>query len=129
MFYDFQCVGCGNKEIHMFAMVDYDKKVMENGRLKRKKCKECGAITLYRHIIEVPTVLGGSKGYVSMERWQRMNPDNTKRKADQLEDKINDRHRKRVLNKLNKDMKRQGREARHKDYGDGQSEEKLKSDD
>jgi len=128
MLYDFRCSKCEHDQTESFLAADYDNKVMEDGRLKRKKCEECGAMKLYRHIIEAPGVLGGPGGYVSMERWQAMNPDNAKRKEAELEKKMNDRHRKRVLDKINKDMKRQGRDARNKDYGNGK-EDKLSSGD
>lgn len=129
MLYDFLCQECGHGQVEIFSANDYDKKVMEDGRLKRKKCEECNTILLYRHIIKVPGVLGGAGGYVSMERWQRMNPDHAKRKEDDLQTKMGDRHRKRVLDKINKDIKQSGRDKRHTGYGEGQREEKLKSDD
>ena len=129
MLYDFKCVTCEYEQVEIFPAADYDKKVMEDGRLKRKKCEECNTISLYRHIIKVPGVLGGAGGYVSMERWQRMNPDHAKRKEDNLQDKMGDRHRKRVLDKINKQIAGEKRDQRNKDYGKGQKEERLRSDD
>jgi predicted nucleic acid-binding Zn ribbon protein len=127
MLYDFKCKNCGHEQQEVFSVSDYDKRVMDNGRLKRKKCKECKTISLYRHIITAPGVLGGSGGYVSMERWQREHPDNTKRKEESLQKKMEDRHRKRVLNKINKQMGGGKRKDRNKDYGEGQGEDHLRS--
>lgn len=127
--YDFKCKECGHEQEEIFPAADYDKKVMENGRLKRKKCEECKTISLYRHIIKAPGVLGGTTGYVSMERWQRMNPDHVKRKEADIERRMADRHRKRVLDKINKQMGGGKREDRNKDYGEGQGEGKLTSPD
>lgn len=129
MLYDFKCKNCGEERAEMFSANDYDKYVHEDGRLKRKRCKKCKTVSLYRHITKAPAVLGGTSGYVSMERWQRMNPDHAKRKEEQLEKKLADRHRKRVLDKINKQMGGDRRDDRHKGYGQGQGEEKLKSDD
>lgn len=125
MLYDFKCKTCGYEQTDVFPMADYDKKVMDNGRLKRKKCEKCKTISLYRHIIKVPGVLGGPGGYVSMERWQRNNPDHTKRKEAGLQKKMADSHRKRVLDKINKQVGGEKRKDRHKDYGKDQREEKL----
>ncbi len=129
MLYDFKCKECGNEQQDIFPANDYDKKVTEDGRLKRKKCKECKTISLYRHIVKIPGVLGGPGGYVSMERWQQMNPDHTKRKEASLKIRMADRHRKRVLDRINKQMGGGKREDRNKDYGKGQGEDKLKSSD
>lgn len=125
MLYDFKCTSCGHEQVEVFPANDYDQKVMEDGRLKRKKCEECGTMTLYRHIIEAPSVLGGTKGYVSMERWQQQNPGNTKRQEDTLRIKMADRHRKKVLDKINKQAGGGKRDDRHKGYGKGKGEEKL----
>jgi len=129
MLYDFKCTKCGCEQVEIFPANDYDKKVMDDGRLKRKKCEECHTISLYRHIIKAPGVLGGPGGYVSMERWQRMHPENTKRQEAELQKKMKDRRRKRVLDRINKQIGGGKRDQRHKDYGRGQKEEKLKSDD
>jgi len=128
MLYDFLCKTCGHEQAEVFLANDYDKKVTEDGRLKRKKCEECSTISLYRHIIKAPSVLGGPGGYVSMERWQRMNPDHAKRKEADLQERMADRHRKRVLDKINKQMGGSKRQDRDKDYGKGQGEEKLSND-
>lgn len=128
MYYDFKCKECGHEQSKVFSMNDYDQRVMEDGRLKREKCEECRTISLYRHIILPPAVLGGTKGYKSMERYQNENPGNTRRLEDQLAKKMADRHRKRVLDKINKDVGGGRRGDRNKDYGEGQSEGRLKSD-
>lgn len=128
MLYDFKCKECGYEQAEVFSMSDYDKRVTEDGRLKRKKCEECGTVSLYRHIIKAPDALGGSKNYISMERWQRKHPEHYKRKEAQLEQKMADRHRKRVLDKLDKQIGGGKRDKRHKDYGQDQNEEKLSND-
>ena len=127
MLYDFKCTECGHEQSAVFPANDYDKYVMEDGRLKRRKCENCRAIKLYRHITRAPAALGGTNGYVSMDRWLKQNPDHSKRKEAELEKKMGDRHRKRVLDKINKDMKRSGRDERNKGYGDGQGESNLGS--
>jgi len=199
MLYDFKCSNCGEERSENLPANDYDKYVTENGKLKRRRCKKCSTISLYRHIIggvsvagedgemsiitihfecrdcdhtqpleiktdkafyqiegryldedkrsttekcqgcgsdqifyrnvgEAPAVLGGTKGYVSMERWQRMNPDHYKRKESELQKKMDDRHRKRVLNRINKQAGGGKRQDRHKGYGKGQREQRLSDD-
>jgi len=125
MLYDFKCTNCGEELEVIFPMSEYDKKVAEDGRLKRKRCQKCRTIMFYRHIIKAPGVLGGPGGYQSMERWQQMNPDHAKRKEASLQKRMVDRHRKRVLDKINKQMGGDKREDRNKGYGKGQGEEKL----
>jgi hypothetical protein len=60
-----------------------------------------------------------------MERYQNENPGNTRRLEDQLATKMADRHRKRVLDNINKQAGGGRRGDRSKDYGDGQNEKKL----
>ncbi len=129
MLYDFKCTACDHIQAEVFPANDYDKYVMEDGRLKRKKCEECRTMKLYRHIIEAPSVLGGTKGYVSMERWQQQNPEHAKKQEDKVVEKMEDRHRKKVLDRINKQNGGGKREDRHEGYGQGKGEEKLKSDD
>lgn len=129
MFYDFKCSNCGHEQGAVFPANDYDDFVMENGRLKRRKCEECKTISLYRHIVGAPGVLGGPGGYVSMERWQKQNPDHAKRKEASIENRMNERHRKRVTDRINKGPGGGRRGDRNKDYGEGQGEKKLESDD
>ena len=128
MLYDFKCRTCGEELEVSFPASEYDERVAEDRRLKRKRCEKCRTIMFYRHIIKVPSVLGDTSGYVSMERWQRMNPDHAKRKEAALEKKMADRHRKRVLDRINKQMGGAKREDRNKGYGEGQGEEKLSND-
>lgn len=129
MLYQFKCKECGHEQEEMFPASEYDAKVKDNGRLKRKRCEKCRTISLYRHITKAPGVLGGTSGYVSMERWQKQNPDHAKRKEEQLQKKMSDRQRKRVLDRINKQIAGGKRDQRHEGYGEGQSEEKLQSDD
>lgn len=125
MIYDFRCKECGHEQTSIFTMVDYDSRVREDGRLKRTKCEECNTISLYRHIISAPSALGGPGGYVSMERYQRQHPENTRRLERDLTNKMTDSHRKRVLDHIDKQIGGGKRDDRYKDYGDGQSEDKL----
>ncbi len=127
MLYDFGCRTCYHIQEASFRMVDYDKKVTKKGKLKQTKCEKCGESTLYRHISSPPNILGGPGGYVSMERWQREHPENTKRLERQLEEKVTDRRRKRVLDNINKQIGGGKRDQRDKDYGEGQQEERLES--
>lgn len=127
MYYDFKCKECDYEQGAVFAMADYDKRVMKDGRLKRIRCEKCKTISLYRHIILAPAALGGTKGYKSMERYQNENPSNTRRLEDQLAKKMADRHRKRVLDKINKQVGGGKSGDRNKDYGASQGEERLKS--
>ena len=69
--------------------------------------------------------MGGTGGYVSMERWQQQNPDNAKKQEEKLTNKLEDRHRKKVLDRINKQMGGGKREDRHEGYGKGKSEDKL----
>ena len=79
MYYDFKCKECDHEQGVVFSIHDYDKKVAEGGRLKRTRCENCKSISLYRHMIVAPNILGGPGGYVSMERYQRQHPENTSR--------------------------------------------------
>tara|TARA_R110002094_G_scaffold194305_1_gene167667 strand:- start:821 stop:1132 length:312 start_codon:yes stop_codon:yes gene_type:complete len=101
----------------------------EDEKAKNQVCEKCDSIQLSYHTPgNGPSVLGGTKGYVSMDRWQKMNPDNTKRKEEELQTKMSDRHRKRVLDRINKEAGGGKRQNRHEDYGKGQGEEKLRND-
>tara|TARA_R110002096_G_scaffold270637_1_gene464454 strand:- start:168 stop:611 length:444 start_codon:yes stop_codon:yes gene_type:complete len=102
----------------------------EDRRSITEKCEECESDQIFYHNIgQAPEVLGGTKGYVSMERWQKMNPDHYQRKEAELHKKMEDRHRKRVLDRINKDMGGSGRrQDRHEGYGKGKREEKLRND-
>ncbi len=128
MHYDFMCSNCEHEQGAIFSANDYDQKVMEDGRLKRVKCEKCKSLSLYRNIKSPPAALGGCKGYVSMERYQQQNPDNTKRKEASLEKRMAERHRKRVLDKIDKQLGGNKRQDRNKDYGEGQREERLDND-
>jgi hypothetical protein len=123
MLYQFKCKNCGYDQEEVFPAVDYDKKV-KDGKLKRVRCKECDMISLYRHITEAPKVLGGTKGYVSMERWCQKHE---KHKGEELENRLKERRRKK-MEKINKQTRRQDRNDRYKGYGEGQSEERLRFD-
>ena len=199
MLYDFKCANCGNEETHKFAASDYKKYVKDDNKLKRRRCKECNTISLYRHIkgmldrvgpedgesiiviyfkcddcdhvqqldiktdkafyqIEdqyidedkraknekckgcgsdeifyhnpgkAPAVLGGTSGYMSMERWMKNNPEHAQRKEAEMMRTLEARKEKR-----NKKINQSGAGGRagdrHKGYGRGQQEQKLKGED
>lgn len=128
MLYDFKCSKCDHEQGVVFSIHDYDKKVAEGGRLKRTRCENCKSISLYRHMIVAPNTLGGPGGYISMERYQRQHPENTSRLKRNADKKMAEQYRKKTLDQINKDMGSGKREDRHKDYGDGQRESKLSSD-
>jgi len=129
--YEFGCRNCQHIQEVVFSVKDYDKKVSKKGKLKRAKCEQCGKLTLYRHISvsNAPSILGGPGGYISMERWQREHPEYAKRNEEQLEQKLADRRRKRVMDRINKQTGGDKRDQRDNDYGKGQQEERLRLDD
>lgn len=127
MLYEFMCMKCSGIQSHMFPANDYDKFVMEDGRLKRKKCENCKTITLYR-LMSIPDVMGGSRGYMSMERFWSKNKDERRRKEDAVAAKMAARHYDRVTSRINKQTERSGRDKRNEGYGEGQGEQRLKSD-
>lgn len=114
--YQFKCKTCGNETEEIFPAAEYDKRVMEDGRLKRKKCEECKTLNVYRHITKAPSILGGTTGYVSMERYWAQNPDVARKKEDDLEKKLQERHRKKVMDQIDKQQRRSGPQKRGKGY-------------
>lgn len=129
MYYDFKCKECDHEQGAVFPANDYDKKVMENGRLKRVKCEKCKTLSLYRHIITAPAVMGGTKGYISMERWQKMHPEHYKKKEDEAVQAREDRNRKKMMKQINQQIRGEKTEGRHEGYGEGKTEDKLRSPD
>ena len=127
MLYDFQCLKCQSIHQHIFPAIDYDKHVTDEGQLKRKKCPECNATALYRYI-SAPSVMGGTRNYMSMERYWAQNKGEQNRKADELAKTLAQRHADRVTSRIDKQQERQGSDKRHEGYGEGQGEQKLKSD-
>ncbi len=129
MIYDFKCSSCDKIHPFAFAAVDYDKKVRQDGKLKRYKCPDCKSTTLYRYMEpgEMPGVLGGTRNYVSMERYWAQNKEEARRKEEELSKTIAERHAKRVTSNVDKQQTRQGRDKRHKGYGKGHGEQKLNS--
>ena len=130
MLYDFQCTTCSGIEPHSFPMADYDKYVMDDGRLKRKKCPRCKTTTLYRYIEpgRAPAAMGGTRNYMSMERFWAQNKGEMRRKEDALAKTLAQRHADRVTSRIDKQQERQGSDKRHEGYGTGHGEQKLKSD-
>ena len=130
MLYDFQCTTCSGIQPHMFPAIDYDKFVMEDGRLKRKKCPQCKTATMYRYIAPgaMPAIMGGTRNYMSMDRYWAQNKGDVRRKEDALASKLAQRHVDRVTSRIDKQQERQGSDKRHQGYGEGSGEQKLKSD-
>ena len=106
--YNFQCASCKHDQLEVFSIADYDDFVNEDGSLVKGKCENCGHDRLLRHITKAPSTLGGTKGYMSMERWQEKNPDNAKRKEEELSNKLQERHRKKVMDKIDKQKRGNG---------------------
>ncbi len=130
MLYGFKCQKCECEEDHTFPAADYDKYVTEDGRLKRKKCSQCKAITLYRYIAPgaIPAAMGGNRNYMSMERYWAQNKGEMRRKEDEISKTLAQRHTDRVSSNIDKQQKRQGSDKRHEGYGKGQGEQRLNSD-
>jgi len=114
--YQFICTNCNNETEEMFPVLEYEKRIADDGRLKYKKCEECGTLSIYRHITQAPQVMGGTSGYQSMERYWQQNPDIAKRKEEELNKKLNERHRKKVLDKIDKQARRYEAEKRGQGY-------------
>jgi hypothetical protein len=84
MLYQFQCIACDNLHEEAFPVSEWDKRMTKDDRLKRRRCENCGELKLYRYIGKMPEVLGGTNGYVSMERYWNRRPEERKRREDQL---------------------------------------------
>jgi hypothetical protein len=129
--YNFKCIECGHGQDLFFLASEYDEQVHDeeeiDGLHRTELCEKCGTKSLYRHITAdtMPSVMGGTSNYKSMERFWADNPEIAHKKEDELNAKIEDRHRRRVLDKINKQMERAGKEQRHKGYGKGQGETRL----
>ena len=106
MLYNFLCKQCGHNQTAMFSVNNYDDYVVyggdNDGLLKNTQCEKCGSEQLFRHINRAPGVMGGTTGYMSMERYMEKNKGNTRRLQDQLDSKLNERYRKKVLENIDK---------------------------
>ena len=130
MLYDFKCTTCSGIETFMFSANNYDNYVKEDGRLKRRKCQVCKTMTYYRYFNPdaIPSVMGGSRSYMSMERYWSKHPGVARQKEDELAKTLATRHHDRVTSKIDKQQERQGSDKRHEGYGQGQGEQRLTSD-
>lgn len=126
--YQFKCKTCDHEQEVMFPASDYDEIVTEDGLLKYSLCDKCHTKTLYRHITKIPSVMGGTKGYMSIERYMQMNPDQYKRKEAEIMQRQAKRRKDR-MSRIDKSPTSQSPEDRHKGYGEGQGETKLPLDD
>lgn len=127
MLYQFKCKTCDHEQEESFLAVDYDEHVEEDGRLKDITCEKCKTKSLYRHITRAPGVLGGTKGYMSMERWQSLNPDHARKKEEALTKRLAQRRENRNK-RIDKQTPGGKRDQRHEGYGKGKGEERLTSD-
>lgn len=102
---------------------DEDKKA-------KTPCKACSKKELIYYVDEtkIPGFMGGSKNYMSMERYWSQNKGEQRRQEDTLAANLEKRHYDRVTSKINKQQKGLGRDKRHEGYGKGQGEQKLNSD-
>lgn len=132
MRYSFICVKCHHVQDLFFAAADYDEEVHNSPELdglhRTEKCEKCGQQQLYRHITNAAQVMGGTGGYKSMDRYWSENPGLRRKKEEDLNNKLEERHRKKVLDNINKQSERLGRDKRHEGYGPDSSEEKLNID-
>lgn len=133
MRYDFSCKTCNHLQALSFPMVDYDNYVYDEEELhglhKIELCEKCGTKSLYRHITKENMPNAGAKNsYVSMEKYWAQNPGLVRKHEDELAKKMDERHRKRVTDRINKQRKLLGKEQRHEGYGKGQGEQRLTDD-
>jgi len=132
MRYGFICVKCNHIQDLFFAAADYDEEVHNEPELdglhRTEKCENCGANQLYRHITNTAQVLGGTSSYKSMDRYWAENPGLRRKKEEDLNNSLQDRRRKKVLDNINKQKERRGPDQRHEGYGPGGGEERLSID-
>lgn len=133
---DVLCNACGARHI-LKCKVPEDKAFFqvqgrffhEDGNAK-KKCPSCKEKQLRYYVDEakIPGFMGGSKNYMSMERYWSQNKGEQRRQEDTLAANLEKRHYDRVTSRINKQQKGSGRDKRHEGYGKGQGEQKLNSD-
>lgn len=123
--YEFMCEKCEHVSEELFSMSSYPDHVDEDGYLLHGKCKECGHDRLFRHIRTAPEI---STGYMSMEKYWAQNPGLVRKHEDKLAAKLEERHRKRVMDNIDKQQRRNDAHKRHDGYGKGKGEERLKYD-
>lgn len=130
MLYDFKCQQCNSIHACSFSANAYDNYVADDGRLKRRKCPQCKTISLYRYISSgtIPSVMGGSRNYMSMERYWAQNKGELRRKEDEIASTLAQRHIDRVTSRIDKQQERQGSDKRNEGYGEGSGEQRLKSE-
>lgn len=92
MRYDFECSTCGHRQLVEFSVADYDTLVEESGRLRDTACEECHTTTLVRYIGQAPVALGGTRGYMSMERYLSKNKGQQRLNEERARRELADRH-------------------------------------
>lgn len=88
MIYSFLCKKCNLDHVESFSASSYDDRVRHDGLLLNVCCENCGASKLYRNIATVPDVLGGTKNYLSLDKYWSQNPD-IKRSLEEKHEKKN----------------------------------------
>lgn len=138
MQYPFSCTKCGIIERYIFLAAEYDQHVHSeedgegmDGLHRTELCPKCGTKTMYRHISAdtMPGVMGGTRGYKSMERFWSENPGLARQKEEEILKKRDERFRKQVLDRIDKQKPSNRKSNRHKGYGKGNGEERLRLDD
>lgn len=131
-----RCEACGNHQIlaaevpedKMFCQVEHE--YFDDDKSAKITCDECGSKQLYYYVDEnkIPGAMGGTKNYMSMERYWAHNKGEFRRHEDKLSKTMAERHQDRVASRINKQTTRQGKEKRHDGYNNGNSEQRLSSD-
>ncbi len=130
---ELKCGACGNRQSFKVsddvAFYQVEHKYFDDDKTAKRKCKACKEKQLYYYVDEekIPEVLGGSRNYMSMERFWTQNKGEMRRKEDALAKTVAERHANRVTSNIDKQRERQGRDKRHQGYGSGQGEQKLDS--
>ena len=129
MLYDFLCIECNHQQVINFSAIEYDNNVHLDGLYKHNSCEMCGKKSLYRHITQsnMPSVMGGTKGYKSIDKYWSDNPALRRAKEEEVLKQINDRRERNWKKRKNAPMYNEP-ENRHKDYGPNSKEDKLKLD-
>jgi hypothetical protein len=129
-----KCAACGNLQIIKLSdeltFYEQESKFFTEDKRAKKKCSKCKEQQLYYYVDEnkIPTIMGGSKNYMSMERYWAHNKGEMRRHEDNMSKTMADRHQDRVSSRIDKQSTKQGKEKRYDGYSNGNSEQKLSSD-
>jgi len=133
MLREFECTKCKNIHSLFFLWSELEKILQEEkdkwGYIKYH-CEACQIPTKqYLVVTKAPTLQGVRGQYMSMESWWAKHPEEYKRKTEEvLADKA--RKNEMIKKRLNKQSlpSDEKRKERHKGYGKGNKETKLKLD-